>query len=201
MILRQAGPLALLLAPWSTVATAEGPPPSSRPPSSPAARQEAMHLNNLPAVVPPSGVHIDRSGRKQSGGASYYSRHFINRKMGDGRRMNPGANIAAGKSLPLGTTAKVTNLRNGRSATVKIEDRGPNVNGRVVDPSPAVADKLDIQTNGVAPVVVKPITVPQQDGAVKPGAGAAGSSQEEIAQATDRTNALTRKQPTETSAR
>jgi rare lipoprotein A len=196
MIMRRAWPLAFLLAAWFTAAIAEGPPPIS-----PAAQQEAAHLNNLPAVVPPSGVHIDHSGRKQSGRASYYSQHFINRKMADGHRMNPGANIAASKSLPLGTTAKVTNLRNGKSATVKIEDRGPYVKGRVVDLSPAVADKLDIKTDGVAPVVVRPITVPQQDRAVKLGAGAAESSQEEIAQATDTTNALTRNQSTDASAR
>ena len=95
----------------------------------------------------------------------------------------------------------MTNLRNGKSATVKIQDRGPFVKGRIVDLSQSVADKLDIKTDGVVQVVVKPITVPQPDGAVKLEAGAAESSQEEIAQATDTTNALTRNQPTEASGR
>ena len=47
--------------------------------------------------------------------------------------MNPNSNVAASKTLPLGSVAKVTNLENGKTATVRIEDRGPYVNGRVVD--------------------------------------------------------------------
>jgi rare lipoprotein A len=68
--------------------------------------------------------------------------------MADGRPMNPQSNAAASKSLPLGTTAKVTNLQNGRSATVNVEDRGPHPPGRVIDVSPAVADQLDLKKQG-----------------------------------------------------
>ncbi len=133
------------------------------------------------AQLPPIVVHrVDHSGRKQKGQASYYARHFTHRKMADGHAFNPASNAAACKTLPLGTTAKVTNLTNGRSAVVKIEDRGPRLAGRVVDVAPKVADQLDMQKAGVTPVVVAPIAVPQPDGRVKLGAGAAEASPQEV---------------------
>ena len=100
---------------------------------------------------------MDHSGRKQKGRASYYADRFANRKMANGNRFNPNSDTAASKTLPLGTTAKVTNVQNGKSATVKVEDRGPYVDGRVVDLTPKVADELDMRKQGVAPVIVAPI--------------------------------------------
>jgi len=113
--------------------------------------------------------------------------------MADGHRFNPNSDAAASKTLPLGTTAKVTNVQNGKSATVKIQDRGPYAGGRVVDVTPKVADQLDIRKQGVSKVVVAPIAVPQPDGAVKLGAGAAPSetSPEEADKATRETAAAT----------
>ncbi len=161
------------------------------PPDSPAAKQEAERLANLPPVVQ-KGASLDPSGRKQSGRVSYYAQHFTNRKMANGNRFNPNGDTAASKTLPLGTTAKVTNVQNGKSATVKIEDRGPFAKGRVVDVTPKVADQLDIRKEGVSEVVVAPIAVPQPDGAVKLGAGAAEASPEEVAKATRETSATAR---------
>jgi len=92
--------------------------------------------------------------------------------MADGTPMNPNANIAASRTLPLGTKAEVINLQNGKSEVVEIRDRGPYVAGRIVDVSPKVAEKLDMKKEGVAPVVVKPIEVPLPDGSIKLGAGA-----------------------------
>jgi rare lipoprotein A len=106
--------------------------------------------------------------------------------------MNPQSNAAASKSLPLGTTAKVTNLQNGRSATVNVEDRGPHALGRVIDVSPAVADQLDLKKQGTAVVEVKPITVRQPNGAVKLGAGAAEATPKEVMQAAETTRQLIR---------
>jgi rare lipoprotein A len=147
--------------------------------------QEPEELAQLPPVKPGSG--IDHSGRKQEGKASYYAQHFNNRKMANGRRFNPNADVAASKTLPLGTTAKVTNLQNGKSTMVKVEDRGPFVDGRVVDLAPKAADQLDIKKQGLAPVVVAPVTVPLPDGRVKLGAGAAEASPEEVQKATEET--------------
>jgi rare lipoprotein A len=167
------------------------------PADAPAARQAAAELNKLPPLPPAPAGHIDHSGRTQKGRASYYAHHFANRKMADGRRMNPNSNVAASKTLPLGSVAKVTNLENGKTATVKIEDRGPYVNGRVVDLAPKVADQLELKKKGVVSVEVKPITLPQADGGVKLGAGAAEASPEEVSQAVEETKHLTTAPPAE----
>ena len=122
---------------------------------------------------PVANPKLDHSGRKRVGKASFYARMFHGRKMANGRRMDPRDDNAASKTLPLGTTAKVTNLETGRSAVVTIEDRGPYVKGRIVDLSPATAQSIGITPkSGLADVEVAPIAVPQPDGSVKPGAAA-----------------------------
>jgi hypothetical protein len=68
--------------------------------------------------------------------------------MANGRRMNPNSDIAASKTLPLGSVAKVTNLDNGKSTTVTIQDRGPFVDGRMLDLAPKAAQRLDMKTKG-----------------------------------------------------
>lgn len=94
--------------------------------------------------------------------------------MANGDKMDPQHNNAASRTLPLGTTAKVTNLKTGQSAVVTIEDRGPYVGGRIVDLSPATAQEIGItRREGVTKVEVAPIKVPQPDGSVKLGAAAA----------------------------
>jgi rare lipoprotein A len=77
--------------------------------------------------------------------------------MADGTLFDPASNAAASKTLPLGTTARVTNLRNGRSALVTVHDRGPYVAGRVLDVSPADARKLGMKRQGVARVAIAPL--------------------------------------------
>jgi len=107
---------------------------------------------------------LDISGRKRIGKASFYEGKFSGRKMADGTRMNPQNDSAASKTLPLGTTAKVTNLETGESAVVTIRDRGPYVQGRIVDLSPATAEKVGIDRHeGVSKVEVTPITMPPLD--------------------------------------
>ena len=65
--------------------------------------------------------------------------------------------IAAHKTLPLGARVKVFNLDNGRSAIVKIVDRGPFIRGRVIDVSPAAASALGFREAGVAHVRIEKI--------------------------------------------
>jgi rare lipoprotein A len=127
------------------------------------------------------GKPVDRSGEVRRGKASYYGREFHGRKMADGTPMNPRANIAASKTLPLGAKVEVTNLENGKSETVEIRDRGPYVDGRIIDLSPKVAEKLEMKQQGVASVEVRPIELPplKQAGsaAVKSsGSGGTGGS-------------------------
>jgi rare lipoprotein A len=118
---------------------------------------------------------LDRSGKTRKGKASYYGRRFYGKKMASGKPMNPQSNVAASKTLPLGTKAKVTNLETGKSETVVIEDRGPYVDGRIIDVSPKTAEKLDLKKEGTAPVQVKPLEVPQQDDGTKTNAPASAT--------------------------
>ena len=88
---------------------------------------------------------------------------FAGQPMADGEPMDPHDDNAASKTLPLGSRAQVTNLENGHSATVTIEDRGPFVKGRIIDVSPATARRLGIsREEGVAPVRVVPLTPPPE---------------------------------------
>jgi rare lipoprotein A len=143
--------------------------------ASPAAKRDAKALDALPAKPPPgAGIKIDHSGRKESGKATYYRPTRGHTRTASGTKLNPKAHVAASKTLPLGTTAKVTNLQTGKSDVVKIEDRGPFEKGRVIDVTPGVAQEIGLtKQQGITPVVVAPIAVPQPDGSVKPGAGAA----------------------------
>jgi rare lipoprotein A len=115
----------------------------------------------------------DLSARKRVGKASFYARQFFGKTMANGAPMDPKGDNAASRTLPLGTTAKVTNVETGKTAVVTIEDRGPYVDGRVVDLSPGTAAKIGLTPRkGVTKVVVAPITVPLPDGKVKVGAAA-----------------------------
>jgi len=135
------------------------------------ARQERIHSKG--ATHASNQAKLDRSGDKQVGKASFYSRKFAGRKMADGTPMQPHADNAASKTLPLGTRARVTNLETGQSTAVTIQDRGPYVRGRIVDLSPRTAQEIGIsRKDGVARVEVAPITVPQPDGRTKSGDGA-----------------------------
>jgi rare lipoprotein A len=110
---------------------------------------------------------VDHSGRPQRGRASYYGPEFNGRKMANGRRFDPNSHVAASRSLPLGTVARVKNLRNQEQTTVRVEDRGPYVPGRILDVAPKAADDLHMRREGVAPVEVAPLAVPQSDGSVQ----------------------------------
>jgi rare lipoprotein A len=115
----------------------------------------------------------DLTGHKRVGKASIYAKRLAGHKMADGAPMLPEGDNAASKTLPIGTTAKVTNVETGASAVVKIEDRGPYVKGRIVDLSPSTAKKIGVDSkNGVAKVSVEPIAVPLPNGDVKPGVAA-----------------------------
>ncbi len=87
-----------------------------------------------------------------SGIASWYGPGFHGRRSASGERYNQNALTAAHRSLPFGTNVQVTNLNNGRSVIVRINDRGPFIRGRVIDLSAAAARVLGVMQTGVAPV-------------------------------------------------
>ncbi|MDN3564464.1 septal ring lytic transglycosylase RlpA family protein [Paeniroseomonas aquatica] len=103
------------------------------------------------------------AARSQRGTASYYAQRFNGRRMANGKRFDARSNSAAHRTLPLGTTARVTNVENGRSVEVKVEDRGPYARNRVIDLSPRTAQELGMKEQGTAQVVVTPVQVPDQD--------------------------------------
>lgn len=122
-----------------------------------------------PAAQQSSNVNplLDRSGHSQVGKASFYASRYSGRPMADGTPMRLYSSNAASLTLPLGTTAKVTNLKTGLSAVVTIRDRGPYVAGRIIDLSPATARKIGLERKqGLADVTVAPLTVPLLDGTV-----------------------------------
>lgn len=125
------------------------------------------------AAPPAAGLpkaNLDMSGRARIGKASFYAKSFGGKKMADGTPMQLKGNNAASKTLPLGTTAMVTNLETGRTAIVTIRDRGPYVKGRIVDLSPSTAQKIGLQPKeGVTKVEVAPLEVPLPDGSLKAG--------------------------------
>lgn len=102
--------------------------------------------------------------------------------MADGTPFDPSSNAAASKTLPLGTKAKVTNLENGKSAEIEIRDRGPYIEGRIIDLTPQVAYQLGIIEQGIAQVEVLPMEVPRADGVMRnsggSGTGLSGSGQQ-----------------------
>jgi rare lipoprotein A len=114
----------------------------------------------------------DTSGRVQRGQASHYHRRLHGKQMANGERFASRSNSAASRTLPLGTTARVKNLKTGRMASVRIEDRGPYARGRILDVSPRTAEELGMTRDGTAPVEIAPVEVPQRDGGTRPGAGA-----------------------------
>ena len=128
------------------------------------------HQTKPGRLSPEARPQLDRTGRKRFGKASIYAQMFAGRKMADGTRMRPTSNNAASRTLPLGTTAKVTNLETGKTAIVTIHDRGPYVVGRIVDLSPATARDIGLdRRTGVTRVEVAPIVIPMPNGNIKFG--------------------------------
>jgi rare lipoprotein A len=90
----------------------------------------------------------------QTGKASYYADKFNGRKTASGEKFRNSKLTAAHKTLPFGTKVKVTNLSNGKSVKVKINDRGPFVAGRIIDLSKKAAHKINMDQEGVGNVKI-----------------------------------------------
>jgi len=125
------------------------------------------------------------NGHVEQGVASWYGEKFHGRLTSSGEPYDMYVMTAAHKTLPLPTYARVTNLANGRSVVVKINDRGPFVDNRIVDLSYAAAARLDMLRAGTAMVelkVIEPGDAParvQPPPAAVPVASAGGSADSE----------------------
>ena len=114
--------------------------------------QNALELSPTKQLIP---VHSKPLiANVFSGQASWYGPGFHGRLTANGERYNQNALTAAHRNLRFGTRVKVTNLNNGRSVVVRINDRGPYARGRVIDVSAAAARTLGMVKSGVAPVSV-----------------------------------------------
>lgn len=134
-----------------TTATGDRPTASavSRQPSS----QRVAAVTRQPSRIARSR-HTAPTQRAQTqhaanGLASFYSHGS---RTASGEKFNAGELTAAHRTLPFGTRVRVTNVTTGRSVTVRVNDRGPFVNGRVIDVSHAAAQSLGMVGQGVAKV-------------------------------------------------
>jgi len=102
-------------------------------------------------------------GFKQRGIASWYGKKFHGRKTSSGEIYNMYGMTAAHKTLPIPVYVRVKNLANGRSVVVKVNDRGPFIEGRIIDLSYTAAQKLDIIGTGTARVEVNTLAPGQNE--------------------------------------
>jgi rare lipoprotein A len=115
----------------------------------------AHHVSVRSGNPDPCCIHVRSTRTGLVGKAARYNR--VGKRTASGEMLDTVTPTAAHRSLPLASHAKVTNLDNGRSVVVKINDRGPYVRGRILDLSPRAADELDMKRAGVAAVAVEPL--------------------------------------------
>lgn len=147
----------------------------------PRAEPRARYGNHSPYVVLGRRYHVMDSaeGYVERGVASWYGTKFHGRPTSSFEPYDMYAFTAAHKTLPLPTYARVTNLENGRSVTVRINDRGPFHADRLIDLSYAAAVRLGIHIRGTGPVEVRTIVPPGMHagvGAAPPAARAQGAA-------------------------
>jgi len=119
--------------------------PSSKTYTSPTMRPYTVHGKRYyPTVV--------RVGETFDGIASWYGPNFHGKFTSNGERYNMYDLTAAHKTLPMNTILKVTNKRNGKSVIVRVNDRGPFVNNRIIDLSKTAAQRIGMIGTGTAPV-------------------------------------------------
>jgi rare lipoprotein A len=148
------------------------PPPAGPPPESQPARMPAPPP--APRTKPPRTA--DEPGNDQTsefgispdavplftttGMASWYGPPYHNRLASNGEVFDMNAMTAASLTLPLGTIVRVTNVKTGDSTLVRINDRGPFVEGRILDLSMAAAKRIDLWRAGVAQVKLEVLKTP-----------------------------------------
>jgi rare lipoprotein A len=107
---------------------------------------QATAAASAPASAPAAAAS---AGAAETGKIAWYGRKFAGRKTASGEAFNPEALTMAHKTLPFGTLVKVTNPKNNKSVTLRVNDRGPTQADRVGDVSYAAARKLGMLKSGV----------------------------------------------------
>ena len=149
------------------------PPPiaSPQPQTSPAVSGAPVSPAQ-PAPAPSAGEDIEgteaafslppdaKALSVETGVASWYGPPYHNRKGSNGEVYDMNSFTAAHRTLALGSIVRVTNLKTGHVAVVRITDRGPFVDGRVIDLSLAAAKRIDVWRAGLAPVRLEVLRTP-----------------------------------------
>lgn len=112
--------------------------------------------SKAPAISPPA-----RIGEKERGEASWYGEPYHGRRSASGEIYDMEQFVAAHRTLPFQTWLEVTNLNNGKKVEVRVIDRGPFVDGRIVDLSRAAAREIDLLRPGIAKVELRVIEPPK----------------------------------------
>lgn len=129
----------------------------------------ALWLVMLAATSPAlAALHV----RHRTGLASWHGAEDGGRQTADGRAFDPNGLTAAHRTLPLGTCVQVRNLANGRAVTVRINDRGPYMRGRVIDLSERAAAEIGMKHKGVARVRLHVVSKCPEFAATQAGAAA-----------------------------
>ncbi len=178
----------------------ELPPPPPPPEAVPPRAEPRSRHGNPPFydvlgkryyVLSSSADYVER------GVASWYGPGFHKERTSTGEQYDMYAMTAAHKTLPLPATVRVTNLQNGRSVVVRVNDRGPFVGNRIIDLSYTAASRLDMLRSGTAMVEVRALdasaTAGQQPGSavapasLQPGSAAAAATPQPVPAAAPRT--------------
>lgn len=114
-----------------------------------------LEQSRIPIPAPKPTTATDRVVYREIGQASWYGPRFHGRPTASGAVFDQRGLTAAHRRLPLGTRVTVTNLENGRSISVSINDRGPYARGRVLDLSKEAARRLGMVTDGVVRVRIE----------------------------------------------
>jgi len=130
---------------------ARGIPPPPPPPAPGAAAPP----------VPPKSAGIVAPGYSETGVASWYGHPYHGRQAADGEIYDMEKLVAAHRTLPFNTWVRVENLTNSKSVEVRIIDRGPFIDGRIIDLSHAAAKAIDMEISGTATVRMDVIKAPE----------------------------------------
>jgi rare lipoprotein A len=144
----------------ASLGAAQGNSGSDHDRSSPVKRQ--------PKSATTKSTHIRKARPYQVGTASWYGSYFHGKETASGEPFNMYALTAAHPTLPLGTFVKVTNLRNGRAVVVRVNDRGPVVDGRIIDLSYEAARVLHLENQGIQQVRLDLVPEPQTVAVLRP---------------------------------
>lgn len=139
---------------------AQVPPPPSLPQNPPATNQSPAGTTT---TTEDEKIDVPANAKpifEETGMASWYGAPYHNRRGSNGEIYNMHAMTAAHLTLPLGSIARITNLKTGNSAVVRITDRGPFVPGRIIDLSLAAAKAVDVYLPGTAKVRLEVLQAP-----------------------------------------